>query len=114
MNLIDVNVLIYAFRKDTEKHLEFRSWMLQIINGDSAFGLTEQVLASVIRITTHPRVFKEPSRFEEAVSFVELLRGESIVMWVIWDWKSIPTHKNPRISLRSRFFSKQKLFVLKS
>lgn len=74
MNLIDVNVLIYAFRKDTDKHLEFRSWMLHIINGDSAFGLTEQVLASVIRITTHPRVFKEPSRLEEAVSFVELLR----------------------------------------
>lgn len=74
MNLLDVNVLVYAFRRDAERHENFRSWLLDLIQGDSAFAVSEQVLSGVIRITTHPRVFKQPSRLKEAVGFVESLR----------------------------------------
>ncbi len=74
MNLFDVDVLIYAFRRDSSRHEEYRSWLLDLINGDSAFGVSEQVLSAVIRVTTHPRVFKQPSKLQEAVSFTEGLR----------------------------------------
>lgn len=74
MNLLDVNILLYAFRKDSPRHSEYRDWLLSEVGGDSAFGLAEQVLSAVIRISTHPRIFKQPSKLEEAVSFCEALR----------------------------------------
>ncbi len=74
MNLLDVNVLIYSFRKDAERHDSYRSWLLDLLNGDAAFAISEQVLSSVIRITTHPKIFKEPSPLKEAIGFDESLR----------------------------------------
>lgn len=73
MHLLDVNVLVYAFRQDTERHEDYRAWLLELINGDSAFGLVEQVLMSVVRITTHPRIFKQPSVLAEVRPFVDSL-----------------------------------------
>lgn len=74
MNLLDVNILIYAFRKDVDRHQEYKGWLHHMINGDSAFGVSEQALASLIRITTHPRIFQQPSTRGEAVEFAEALR----------------------------------------
>ena len=74
MNLLDVNVLVYSFRKDAERHEGYRSWLLDLLNGDAAFAISEQVLSSVIRITTHPKIFKEPSGLKEAIGFTEAVR----------------------------------------
>lgn len=74
MILLDVNVLIYAFRADSERHEEFRDWLLETVSGDAAFGLSEQVLASVVRITTHPKIYAKPSKTFEAFSFCDKLR----------------------------------------
>ncbi|NUN98601.1 MAG: type II toxin-antitoxin system VapC family toxin [Candidatus Omnitrophica bacterium] len=75
MNLLDVNVLVYAFRRDSERHEDYRRWLLEQMGGTSAFGISEQVLSSLIRITTHPRIFRNPSRAAEAVAFAERLRA---------------------------------------
>lgn len=76
MNLLDVNVLVYAVRQDADRHQEYRSWLMELVNGDAAFGLSEQVLAGVLRIVTHPRVFKNPSPFADVIRFVDdLLRN---------------------------------------
>ncbi|HMP73270.1 MAG TPA: PIN domain-containing protein [Kiritimatiellia bacterium] len=40
---------------------------------ETAFGLSELVLSSVVRITTHPRVFQQPSRIEESLAFCNAL-----------------------------------------
>ena len=74
MILPDVNVLIYAFRADSKQHEEFHDWLLETVSGDAAFGLSEQVLASVVRITTHPKIYAKPSKTEEAFSFCDTLR----------------------------------------
>jgi toxin-antitoxin system PIN domain toxin len=74
MILLDVNVLIYAFRADSERHGEFRTWLLEAVSGDAAFGLSEQVLASVVRITTHPKIYVKPSKVSEVFSFCDKLR----------------------------------------
>lgn len=76
MNLIDVNVLVYAFRKDAERHEEYRSWLLDLMNGESAFAVCDQVLSSVIRVTTHPRIFIEPSTLKEAIGFADSVRQQ--------------------------------------
>lgn len=75
MNLIDVNVLVYAFRRDAVRHDECRAWLLSLLNAEPAFAVSEQVLSSVVRLTTHPKVFKEPSPLGEALEFVNAIRA---------------------------------------
>ncbi len=77
MNLVDVNVLVYAFRRDAVRHEQYRAWLLSGLQDESAFGLSEQVLSSVVRLTTHPRVFKEPNTLSEALAFVNAVREHS-------------------------------------
>jgi toxin-antitoxin system PIN domain toxin len=71
--LCDVNVLIYAFRSDSENHPLFKSWLESVINGPSAYGIAPQVLASVVRICTHPRIFKIPSSLTVVFQFCSAL-----------------------------------------
>jgi uncharacterized protein len=71
--LCDVNVLIYAFRSDSENHPLFKSWLESVINGPSAYGIAPQVLASVVRICTHPRIFKIPSSLTDVFQFCSAL-----------------------------------------
>ena len=73
MILPAVNVLLYAFRPDSTHHKKFADWLSTVVNGPSAFGVSPQVLSSVIRIATHPRVFVRPSRPGEVMRFAETL-----------------------------------------
>jgi uncharacterized protein len=71
--LPDVNVLLYAFRADSSHHRESRRWLHSVVNGGAPYGMAPQVLASVIRISTHRRIYVQPSRLEEAVAFSKRL-----------------------------------------
>jgi uncharacterized protein len=71
--LCDVNVLIYALRSDADNHLQYKSWLESTINGPSAYGIAPQVLASVVRICTHPRIFKIPSSLDDVFAFCRVL-----------------------------------------
>jgi hypothetical protein len=71
--LPDVNVLIYAFRSDADRHDEYRTWLESVINGPAAYGIAPLVLGSVVRICTHPRIFVRPSRPREAFDFCRVL-----------------------------------------
>jgi len=75
VNLLDVNVMVYAFRRDSPRHDEFRIWLLEMAGKVAAFGVSEQALSSVIRICTHPKIFKKPSLLEDSIKFVESLRA---------------------------------------
>jgi uncharacterized protein len=71
--LCDVNVLIYAFRSDADNHPLYKSWLESVINGPSAYGIAPQVLAGVVRICTHPRIFKIPSLLTDVFQFCAAL-----------------------------------------
>lgn len=73
MILPDVNVLLYAFRSDAENHPAYRTWLEEVLDGDTAYGMSPQVLASVIRLATHPRIFMRPDRLEDALAFASVL-----------------------------------------
>lgn len=73
MILADVNVLLYAFRADSEDHDRYRAWLDGLVNGDEAYGMSPQVLCSVARIATHPRVYVSPSRLDDALAFARVL-----------------------------------------
>lgn len=72
----DVNVLVYAFREELPEHEACRRWLEETVSADAAFGLSELVLSSFLRVVTHPRVFKTPTPLAEALTFTEALRAQ--------------------------------------
>ena len=75
MILPDVNVLVQGFREDSPRYPEIRPWLENLVFSESSFGLSELVLSGFLRVVTHPRVFDPPTPFEDALGFVETLRG---------------------------------------
>lgn len=73
MILPDGNVLIYAFRSDSEDHENYKEWLESIIRGPAAYGIAPQVLASVVRISTHPRIYARPSSRNDVFRFCRVL-----------------------------------------
>ena len=76
MILPDVNVLIYAFRKDVPEHAICRPWLDRTILSDARFGISRLVLGAVVRITTDRRVYANPSPLDQAIGFCEDLLGQ--------------------------------------
>jgi uncharacterized protein len=74
--LPDVNVLVYAHRRDAADHQAYRAWLESAINADSAYGMSELVLSGFLRVVTHPRVFKQPSSLDDAITFANQLREQ--------------------------------------
>jgi uncharacterized protein len=73
MILPDVNVLLYAFRRDSPHHSEYRGWLETLVNAPAAYGMAPQVLASVIRIGTHGRIYVQPNTLGEVMEFCRVL-----------------------------------------
>ena len=69
MILPDVNVLIYAFRSDADDHAHYKEWLEAVIDGPAAFGVSPQVMAAVLRICTHRRIFVRPSSLNQTFDF---------------------------------------------
>jgi len=75
--LPDVNVLVHAFRSDSSNHETCATWLGGVVNGDSRYGMAPQILSGVVRITTHPKVFAEPSTLDEVFRFCDILLAQS-------------------------------------
>jgi len=80
--LCDVNVLLYAFRADAPRHAEFRAWLLDRVAAAEALGVADLVLSAPVRIATHPRVYRHPSRLDAAFAFSDALRSQPNVVAV--------------------------------
>lgn len=76
MYLIDVNVLVYAFRDDSPEHQAHLAWLESVINGNQTYGVSDQVLAGFVRIVTHPSIFARPSSLDGALAFADKLREQ--------------------------------------
>jgi toxin-antitoxin system PIN domain toxin len=75
MLLPDVNVLVYAHRRDLPDHRRNGPWLDGVVNGPESFGLSDSVLSGCVRVFTHPRVFAKPSTLAEALAFSNVLRS---------------------------------------
>jgi hypothetical protein len=73
MLCVDVNVLVYAHRPESPSHTAYRAWLDDARTGHEPLGLCDPVLASFVRVVTHPRVFAEPTPTRTALEFVEVL-----------------------------------------
>jgi toxin-antitoxin system PIN domain toxin len=76
VQLIDVNVLVYAYREDAPGHAAYRDWLLATIDSELAFGVSDLVLSGFLRVVTHPRVFDPPSPLDHALVFADAIRTQ--------------------------------------
>lgn len=75
MTLCDVNVLVYAHRRDCSPDFAaYSKWLRELAEGPSAFALSEAVLAGFLRVVTNPRIFPDPTPTGKALSFCQELR----------------------------------------
>jgi toxin-antitoxin system PIN domain toxin len=68
MLALDVNVLVPAFRADAPDHAAMRGFLESSVNATEPVGLTDAVLAGVVRVLTHPKVFTPPSPLDHVLT----------------------------------------------
>jgi toxin-antitoxin system PIN domain toxin len=73
--LVDVNVLVYAFRRDAPNHPQYANWLRELVDSDTAYALADVVLSGFVRIVTHPAIFNPPSSIDRAIDFAEQIRN---------------------------------------
>jgi toxin-antitoxin system PIN domain toxin len=71
MQFPDVNVLIYAFRNDSPENAVCRAWLDTTYGERRPLAVCRHTLASVIRVTTNRRSFRQASTLDEAIGFCE-------------------------------------------
>ena len=73
MLIVDVNVLVYAFRADSVHHAEYKAWLERKLTDAESVGISELVLSGLVRIATNGRIYREPESPEAALEFCQAL-----------------------------------------
>jgi hypothetical protein len=68
--LLDANVLLYAYDRASERHKTAALWLETALSGAETVGVSWSVLLAFLRITTSPRMLREPLSMGEAASAV--------------------------------------------
>ena len=77
MQLPDLNLLIYAHRAEAPDHDRYAEWLTRLAEGPEPFGLSELGASGFVRIVTNPKMWAEPTTTEDALEFIQRLRGRS-------------------------------------
>lgn len=75
MILPDVNVLVYAYRREAAGHDRYASWLAGVVAGPEGLALAEAVLIGFLRIVTNPRIFADPAPAADATALIDVLRA---------------------------------------
>lgn len=74
MRLVDVNVLVTAFREDAVGHASIRAWLESELASAAPYAVSDHVLAGFLRVVTHPRIFDPPTPPALALDFATAYR----------------------------------------
>jgi len=77
MILWDVNLWVYAFRKDSPQHASARAEMEGETGFAERFLFSFAVASSFLRLVTNSRIFAHPSPLDEAWAFVDALASRT-------------------------------------
>lgn len=76
MIVLDVNVVVAAFRADHPHHQRVRPWLENQLSRATPIAVPDLVWVGFLRLCTNHRVFVVPSGLAEAVGFVRALIGQ--------------------------------------
>lgn len=82
MILPDVDVLVYAFRKESEHHRRYATWLAELVGGSDELALHDLTLTGTARIATNPRIYAEPAPMPVVVAFLDRLRNARRARWL--------------------------------
>ncbi|MBS0590451.1 MAG: PIN domain-containing protein [Proteobacteria bacterium] len=74
----DVNVLVAASRSDHPHHDSARTWLEEALTKaaqGAPLKLQPLVVASFLRLVTHPKIFVHPTPMADALRFIDALLG---------------------------------------
>jgi len=80
--LPDVNVLVYAFRRESPAHEAYAAWLDDVVSGGAELALAEGTLAGFLRIVTNARIYADPAPMSAAMPFVDGVRHARRRRWV--------------------------------
>jgi len=69
-------LLIYAAHESTAEHKQTKAWIEKVLNSQNRVAIPWDNFLAFIRISTNPRIFKEPLTTKEAV-------------WQVENWQSL-------------------------
>jgi toxin-antitoxin system PIN domain toxin len=75
----DVNVLVAASRSDHPHHAVALNWLntaLSQCSPQAEMGLLGTVIASYLRLVTHPKVFLKPTPMPQALAFLDAMLNQ--------------------------------------
>ena len=75
MILPDVNVIVYAYKREEDHHARYADWLNDAAAGTETIALVDVVLTGFLRIVTNRRIYADPATLGEALAFVTALRG---------------------------------------
>lgn len=76
MILTDVNVLVYAHRRDLPQHESYADWLGAEVESGRSFALCDASLTGFLRVVTNGRIFADPTPLDEALHSLEELREQ--------------------------------------
>lgn len=76
MKVIDVNVVLAAFRDDHRHFAPARSWLDELLARREHFSVPDLVAGSFVRLATNRRIFATPAPTDEAFAFLRALRAQ--------------------------------------
>jgi len=82
MLLLDTNVLISAHRPEADRHVEYRDWLEDLINGSQPYAVSDFAILGMVRIVTNPRAYKKPTPTTLALEFADQIRNQPQAMVV--------------------------------
>jgi toxin-antitoxin system PIN domain toxin len=71
--VVDTNILVYASDADSPFHAGCRGWLEHQRRRADAWYTTWSILYEFLRVTTHPRVMRQPWNVMEVWSFVQAI-----------------------------------------
>ncbi|MGH9164888.1 MAG: TA system VapC family ribonuclease toxin [Acidimicrobiales bacterium] len=82
MILPDVNVLVYAYRRETPAHERYTAWLSELASGADELALVDSTLTGFLRIVTSRRIYPDPAPTTDALAFVDGLRRARRCRWL--------------------------------
>jgi toxin-antitoxin system PIN domain toxin len=77
MVLVDTNVLIYAHRRDAERHQEYKAWTQAMVSGPEPYAVSDFALTCMVRVVTNPRIYPhDAATINEALAFAGQVRSQ--------------------------------------
>ncbi len=76
MKLPDVNVLVYAFRHDAQRHAVAREWINSAADANARFAISKLTLSGFVRIVTNRRIYADPTPLSAAFDFCESILAQ--------------------------------------